>query len=109
MKASSFVYVAIDDDNIPIATSNDREELFKAVDYHLGAHEDFDNESTRISWEPYNSKYPSDYEGKLTYDCPTYNDGGRETGIVRIYSVEHFIKQENNDTGTTTAEVSKDF
>jgi hypothetical protein len=109
MKASSAIYVAIDDEFIPIASSNNLNELLLAVDYHHGAHEKFDNESTRISWNPFNSKYPSDYEGKLIYDCPTYKDGGRETVAIKIYSVEYFIKQENNDTGTTTTEVSQDF
>ena len=108
MKPLSFVYVAIDDDNIPIATSDDINELLLAVDYHHGAHEKFKNESTRISWEPFHSKYPSEYEGKLTYDCPTYTDERRETVQVRIYTVDHFNKKKN-DTGTTTAEVSQDF
>jgi len=109
MKPLSFVYVAMDNDDVPIATSNDREELFKAVDYHVGAHEKFKNESTRISWTPHNPKYPSDYEGKLLYDCPMYGiDGARETVAIKVYTVEHFNK-ETNDTGTTTAEVSQDF
>lgn len=110
MRTSSFVYVAIDDDDVPIATSNNREELFKAVDYHLGAHEKFKNESTRINWESYNSKYPSDYEGRLLYDCPKYSaDGGRQTIAIKIYSVEYFIKQEDDDTTTVDREVSEDF
>lgn len=110
MTTSSFVYVAIDDDDVPIATSNDREELFKAVDYHHGAHEKYENESTRISWEPFDSKYPSDYEGRLLYDCPMYSvPGGREVVKVRIYSVEYFIKQEDDDTTTVDREVSEDF
>lgn len=108
MGTSSFVYVAIDNDNIPIATSNDREELFKSVDYHVGAHKKFKYESTRINWEPYNSKYPSDYEGRLLYDCPTYTDEGREVIAIRIYSVEHFNKEEN-DTTAADREVSKDL
>ena len=108
MTTSSFVYVAIDNDDVPIATSNDREELFKAVDYHVGAHEKFKNESTRVSWTPYNPKYPSDYEGRLLYDCPTYTDEGREVIAIRIYSVEHFIKQED-DTTTADREVSEDL
>lgn len=109
MTTSSFVYVAIDNDDVPIATSNNREELFKAVDYHVGAHEKFKNESTRISWESYNSKYPSDYEGRLLYDCPIYSvHGGREVISIKIYSVEHFIKQEN-DTTTVDREVSEDL
>jgi len=108
MKPLSFVYVAIDDDNIPIATSDDINELLLAVDYHHGAHEKFKNESTRVSWEPFYSKYPSEYEGKLTYDCHSYKDGGRETVQVRIYTVDHFNKNKN-DTGTTTAEVSQNF
>jgi hypothetical protein len=110
MKTSSFVYVAIDNDNVPIATSNNREELFKAVDYHVGAHEKFKNESTRVDWEPYNPKYPSDYEGRLLYDCPTYLvDGGREVIAIRVYTVEHFIKQKDDDTTTVDREVSEDF
>ena len=110
MKPLSFVYVAIDDDNIQIATSDGLNELLLAVDYHHGAHEKFDNESTRISWNPFNSKYPSDYEGKLIYDCPSYKDGGRETVVVKIYSVEYFIKQkDDDDTTTADREVSKDF
>jgi len=108
MKPLSFVYVAIDNDNIPIATSDDINELLLAVDYHHGAHEKFKNESTRVSWQPFYSKYPSEYEGKLTYDCPTYIDDAREIVEVRIYTVDHFNKKKN-DTGTTTAEVSKDF
>lgn len=108
MKPNSFVYVAVDNDGIPIASSNDLKELFLAVDYHHGANEKFKNESTRISWQPYNTKYPSDYEGKLTYDCPTYVDEGRETVEIRIYSVDHFNK-EKNDTGAIVTEVSKDF
>jgi hypothetical protein len=109
MKASSFVYVAVEEDAVPIASSNDLNELFLAVDYHFGAHEKFKNESTRLSWLPYNPKYPSDYEGKLIYDCPTYDtDGTRITVAVKIYSVEHF-NRETNDTGTTTTEVSQDF
>ena len=110
MTTSSFVYVAIDNDSVPIASSNDLKELFLAVDYHLGAHEKFKNESTRISWLPYNPKYPSDYEGKLIYDCPAYDVAeSRITVAVKIYSVEHFIKQEDDDTTTADREVSKDF
>lgn len=109
MTTSSAVYVAIDDDNVPIASSNNLKELFLAVDYHHGAHEKFKNESTRISWTPFDSKYPSDYEGKLLYDCPMYSmPGGREVVSVKIYSVEHFIKQEN-DTTTVDREVSEDL
>lgn len=109
MTTSSFVYVAIDNYGIAIATSNNREELFKAVDYHVGAHKKFKYESTRISWEPYDSKYPSDYEGKLIYDCPIYSeDGGREVIAIKVYSVEHFIKQED-DTTTADREVSEDL
>jgi hypothetical protein len=108
MKTSSFVYVAMDNDCVPIATSNDREELFKAVDYHVGAHEKFKHESTRVDWEPYNPKYPSDYEGRLLYDCPTYTDEGREVIAIRIYSVEYFTKQED-DTTTVDSEISTDL
>lgn len=108
MTTSSFVYVAVDNDNVPIAASDNLYELILAVDYHHGAHPKFKNESTRVSWIPYDSKYPSDYEGKLTYDCPTYVEEARELSEVRIYSVEHFIKQKN-DTTTADREVSEDL
>lgn len=109
MRTSSSVYVAIDNDNIPIASSNNLNELFLAVDYHHGAHEKYKNESTRISWEPYNPKYPSDYEGRLLYDCPMYSvPGGREVVKVNIYSVDYFKKQED-DTTTVDREVSEDL
>jgi hypothetical protein len=108
MRATSSVYVAIDEYSIPIASSNILEELINAVDYYHGAHINFQNRSSRVSWDT--DSYSDDsilynqYEGKLTYDCSqSSSEGERKIFSIKIYKVDHFIYKENTDPNKNNA------
>jgi hypothetical protein len=100
MRNQGSIYVAIDEYNIPIASSNILQELINVVDYYHGAHDKFNNRSTRVSWDT--DSYSDDsilynqYEGKLTYDCPlNLSEGEREIVSIKIFEVDHYIFKEN--------------
>jgi hypothetical protein len=64
-----FIYYACDyEDKSPISSSNTLEGLLEAVDYFMGAHETYNFCGKRLSYEPYYSKYPSDFEGIISYE-----------------------------------------
>ena len=83
-----YIYYACDgEDLFPIAASNTFSGLFEIVDDFMGANDKHNHSARRTKYEPYHSKYGSDFEGTLYYEIP-------EEKTVKIYTVEFNYKKE---------------
>jgi len=77
-----YIYYACREDNkSPITASNTFEGLLEAVDDYMGANSKYKNSGKRIKYEPFYSKYPSEFEGTITYQTP-------EEERVSVYIVD---------------------
>ena len=87
-----FIYYACDgEDLFPIAASNTFSGLFEIVDDYMGANDKHNHSARRVKYEPYISKYGSDFEGTLYYET---KESGPEEKTVKIYTVEFNYKKE---------------
>lgn len=83
-----FIYYACDaEDLFSIGGSNTFEGLLELVDDYMGANDKYNNVGKRIKYEPYYSKYPSDFEGTIFYEMP-------EEQKVKVFSVDFNYKKE---------------
>jgi hypothetical protein len=83
-----YIYYACDgEDLFPIAASNTFSGLFEIVDDYMGANDKQNHSARRVKYEPYISKYGSDFEGTLYYEIP-------EEKTVKIYTVDFNYKKE---------------
>jgi hypothetical protein len=71
----------------PIVTAHTWDDLVAGVDEYYGAGED--PKVKKIGWNPYDSKYPDDYEGYFEYEVDDFN-GGTEIEKVKVYCVEFY-------------------
>ena len=83
-KPLNYVYVAMHVEFAkPIVTSNTMEGMFEAIDDYMGPN------SKRLTWYPYDCKYPDSYQGHVEY-----RDDDDEIQTIKIYDVEFFNKQQ---------------
>ena len=71
----------------PIVTAHTWEDLIAGVDEYYGV--GHDPKVKKISWNPYDSKYPDEYEGYFEYEVDDFN-GGTEIEQVRVYGVDFY-------------------
>ena len=71
----------------PILTAHTWDDLVAGIDEYFGVGED--PTIRRISWNPYDSKYPDDYEGYFEYEVDDFK-GGSEIDKVKVYCVEFY-------------------
>ena len=84
IKPLNYVYVAMHVEFAkPIVTSNTMEGMFEAIDDYMGPN------SKRLTWYPYDCKYPDSYQGHVEY-----RDEDDEIQTIKIYDVEFFNKQQ---------------
>ena len=81
-----FIYYACDvEDSIPIGASNTWEGLLEIVDDYMGANDKYNHSGKRIKYVPFESKYPSEFEGTIYYETP-------EEQKVKVYTVNFNYK-----------------
>jgi len=84
----SFIYYACDaEDSLPIGASNTWEGLLEIVDDYMGANEKHKHLAVRIKYVPFESKYPSEFEGTIYYETP-------EPESVKVYTVDFNYKKD---------------
>jgi len=84
----SFIYYACDaEESLPIGASNTWEGLLEIVDDYMGANEKHKHSAVRIKYVPFNSKYPSEFEGTIYYETP-------EPQSVKVYTVDFNYKKD---------------
>ena len=84
VKPLKYVYVAMHVEFAqPIVTSNTMESMFEAIDDYMGPN------SKRLTWYPYDCKYPDSYQGHVEY-----RDEDDEIQTIKIYDVDFFNKQQ---------------
>ena len=82
IKPLNYVYVAMHVEFAkPIVTSNTMESMFEAIDDYMGPN------SKRLTWYPYDCKYPDSYQGHVEY-----RDEDDEIQTIKIYDVDFFNK-----------------
>ena len=85
------IYLACDfDEKFPVISADSFDNMRKALDNYCGADER--NSGKFIAFVPYDSKYPSDYEGYYEYECCTNGNNwdNTYTDKFRIYCVEFY-------------------
>ena len=84
-------YLACDyEDGFPIITADSFENIRKALDEYCGAdHRDL---AKFISYKPYETKYPSEYEGDMEYLCCESGSDWSKTFNCKfkIYCIEFY-------------------
>ena len=84
IKPLNYVYVAMHVEFAkPIVTSNTMEGMFESIDDYMGPN------SKRLTWYPYDCKYPDSYQGHVEY-----RDEDDDIQTIKIYDVEFFNKQQ---------------
>jgi len=90
-------YLACDyDERFPIISADSFLNLRLALDDYCGADER--KQATCKGFFPYDSKYPSDYEGYFEYECCKGNENPEDTYIdkFRVYCVEFYPLTKTN-------------
>ena len=81
-----FIYYACDaEDSSPIGASNTWAGLLEIVDDYMGANEKHKHSAVRTKYVPFESKYPSEFEGTIYYETP-------EEEKVKVYTVDFNYK-----------------
>jgi hypothetical protein len=82
-----YIYYACDgEDLFPIAASNTFSGLLEIVDDFMGATDKYNHSGKRLRYEPYSSKYGSDFDGTIYYKTP-------DEQKVKVYTVEFNYKK----------------
>jgi hypothetical protein len=83
-----FIYYAFDaEDSLPIGASNTWEGLLEIVDDYMGANDKHKHSGKRIKYVPFESKYPSEFDGTIYYETP-------QAQSVKVYTVDFNYKKE---------------
>lgn len=83
-----FIYYACDaQDSFPIGASNTWNGLLEIVDDYMGANEKHKYSGKRIKYVPFESKYPSEFEGTIYYETP-------EEQSVDVHTVDFNYKKD---------------
>jgi hypothetical protein len=78
-----FVYLAFHSEyNLPIVTSSSFEKIIPSIDEYMGGH------MKRVSWNPYDSKYPDDLEGYFEYVSEVEGEI-IEIEKIKIYAIDY--------------------
>lgn len=87
-KDIKFIYYACDkEDSSHIGASNTWIGLLEIVDDYMGANDKHNHSGKRIKYIPFESKYPSEFEGTIYYETP-------EEQLVNVYAVDFNYKNE---------------
>jgi hypothetical protein len=82
-----FIYYACHAENsLPIGASNTWKGLLEIVDDYMGANEKYNHSGKRIKYVPFESKYPSEFDGTIYYETP-------EPQSVKVYTVDFNYKK----------------
>jgi len=84
--ALKFIYYACDEES-PIGASNTFEGLLEIVDDFMGATDKYNHSGKRLRYEPFSSKYPSEFDGTIYYETP-------DEQKVKVYTVDfnHIVR-----------------
>ena len=83
-------YVAVDSDGKkPITSTGSFDDLRKALDEYYAVER---GEAECLGWNPYDSKYPDDYEGYYKYKWKNlvHNEIELHTDTILVYCIEFY-------------------
>jgi hypothetical protein len=80
-------YVAISEYGKPIISAGSFKDLKIGLDEYYGI--GTDSKAKYLDWNPYDSKYPDEYEGFYRYEVDDFN-GGLELETAKVYCIEFY-------------------